>query len=118
MRSGGECLLSSHGDIDVREMAGQLEEMGEANDKEFATEYLVKVRKERVGDNERRMLKEETKIFCKEEGIIRTEDKAVGQDVFEGLAAGKVVTIDSDKLPNQEEKCWLKVLISTQSASI
>ena len=109
MKSNGLCLLSSHGKLDVREMAEKLQQMEKSEEDEFSTEYVVKIRKTRVGNQERKKLMGEANEFCKEEGIIRTEDKSVEKEVFEGLAGGKVVTIDSTDYVNSEDQCWLKV---------
>ena len=112
MRARGKCFLSSNEDLKVKDMAENFEKMEEATEDDFTKDYLVKIKRARVGDKERKRLSKETVEFCTNEGIIRTEDKKVEKEIFEELAAGKIVTIEREEQTNTEDKCWLKVFKS------
>ena len=56
MKAKGECMISTNGDLKVKEMAENFKNIGDANEEEFAKDYLVKVRRARVGDQERKEL--------------------------------------------------------------
>eukprot|EP00092_Neocalanus_flemingeri_P009998 GFUD01010778.1.p1 GENE.GFUD01010778.1~~GFUD01010778.1.p1 ORF type:complete len:1132 (+),score=216.75 GFUD01010778.1:194-3397(+) len=111
MKSNGSCMLSNHGDLNVREMAEKLQQMNQLTPDEnlFSTDYLIKVRRSRVGFKERAKLTKETNEFCKQEGIINTEDKSVNKREFEALAGGEMVILykDEESISN-EDQCWIK----------
>ena len=109
MKSKGDCLVSNLGVLNVKEMADNLQQLGKEQEHHFVKDYVMKIRRSRIGYDERSH-GEAVDTFCKDEKVVLTDDRGVEEDIYQALEAGKIVTVKkADDNGNHNERCWLEV---------